>query len=82
MSAFSEAYNKLFPPATAREVYGIHAKEPLPINTGMLEQLAHGEQLISFRLIGGGFCNSKTMAREILRLRAKLTAFDGGAERG
>lgn len=55
--------------------------EPLPINTSILESLAHGEQLVSFRIVpGGGYCDSKTMAREILRLRAKVTAFDGEAK--
>lgn len=34
MSAFSEAYNKLFPPATAREVYGIKPAQPVKEPTG------------------------------------------------
>jgi hypothetical protein len=51
--------------------------EVLPINDNMLEILASGEQLICFRVVpGGGYCDSKSMAREILRLRARLTASD------
>lgn len=43
------------------------------INKGFLETLADGEQLITFRIVpGGGYCDSKTMARELLKLRAAL----------
>lgn len=57
---------------TLEDVLALMEKSQNPVgatNESVLRYFAEGESLVSFRATGGGYADSKTMAREILLLR-------------